>query len=277
MRGFRILLPAAILLCCAFALAGQSILSTLEAILHLSGDPVAASSAVLSEHELEEINAMPPQDQVMRLLERTINHYAGAGEEIEKRADSWLGQVHSTPELTKLSDVAYFSSDLRVRAAALEIWRVEAGYRKAPETVEQILNAMNVEPERKYFYLSHLGILGNRGVQRQQVFDVLMRYLYDPDGNSRAAAINGLGLLGTENTIAPLLEILHSDPSHDLRERAACNLADSGMLPRELRQKAIPDLARLREDPALDDTTKKWVRQALDEIKTGDSSPSWLR
>jgi hypothetical protein len=50
-----------------------------------------------SEHELEEINAMPPQDQVMRLVERTINHYAGAGEEIEKRSEGWMGQVLRRP------------------------------------------------------------------------------------------------------------------------------------------------------------------------------------
>ena len=43
-----------------------------------------------------------------------------------------------------------------------------------------------------------------------------------------AAAMNGLGLLG----------ILRSDPSCDLWERAACNLADAGMLWRDLRRNA---------------------------------------
>jgi HEAT repeat protein len=63
-------------------------------------------------------------------------------------------------------------------------------------------------------------------------------YARDAYGSTRAAAINGLGLLGTENTIPVLLEIMHGDPSFDLRDRAACNLADSGMLSRELRQDA---------------------------------------
>src|ERR1700730_11416242 len=93
-----------------------------------------------------------------------------------------------------------------------------------------------------------------------------MSYVHDPAGDTRAAAINGLGWLGTENTIAPLLEVLRWDPSHDLRERAACNLADSGLLTRELRQKAVPELISFGQDTSLDPSTRKWVFQALREI-----------
>lgn len=53
---------------------------------------------------------MAPQDQAIRLLERTINHYEGAGAEIAKRADGWIGQVHSDPKLTSLSETAYYST-----------------------------------------------------------------------------------------------------------------------------------------------------------------------
>ena len=266
MWGKRLVFALAILLVAAFGLAGQGLVSKLEVLLQLAGGPVPASSAVLSEHELEEINAMSPQDQVMRLVERTINHYSGAGEEIEKRADGWLGQVHTTPELTRLTDVAYFSSDLRVRAAAIEIWRVEAGFRKTPETVQQLIDSAAATPEKKYFFASHLGILGNRGVERERVFDTLSLWVRDPDSNVRAAAINGLALLGTENTIPLFLNVFHDDPSHDLRERAACNLADSGLLSREQRKQAVPELVRFSQDPNLDATTKKWVYQALREI-----------
>jgi len=262
----KLVLTLGLLMAGTFALAGQGLVSRLEVLLQLSGLPVAASSAVLSEHELEEINAMPPQDQVMRLVERTINHYSGAGEEIEKRADGWLGQVHTTPELTRLTDVAYFSSDLRVRAAAIEIWRVEAGFRKTPETVQQLIDSAVATSEKKYFFASHLGILGNRGVERERVFDTLSLWVRDPDSNVRAAAINGLALLGTENTIPLFLNVFHDDPSHDLRERAACNLADSGLLSREQRKQAVPELVRFSQDPNLDATTKKWVYQALREI-----------
>jgi hypothetical protein len=53
MRGRRLVLAVAILLTGALAVAGQGLVSKLEILLQLAGGPVAASAAVLSEHELE--------------------------------------------------------------------------------------------------------------------------------------------------------------------------------------------------------------------------------
>src|SRR5204863_4572033 len=113
-----------------------------------------------------------------------------------------------------------------------------------------------------------------------KVLRTLLVYVHDPAGDTRAAAINGLGLLGTEGTIAPLLEVLHWDKSADLRERAACNLAESGMLTREIRREALPELIRFGQDESLDATTRKWVFQALREIaeqKLPDDATAWVR
>jgi len=240
--------------------------SAVGILLQLTGPPVVASSGALSEHDMEAINAMSPQDQVKFLLEKNINHYKGASEEISKRVDGWTGRIQQTPELDAMTNTAYFSSDLRVRAAALEIWLAQYGFHKNSEAVDGLIRDASLADDRRYFKLSNLGILGNRGIEPEKVFQTLMLYLRDPDPNTRSGAINALGLLGTENTIAPLLDRFHNDTSHDLRERAACNLADSGMLSRELRQKAIPELVRFSQDPELDATTKKWVFQALREI-----------
>jgi HEAT repeat protein len=120
--------------------------------------------------------------------------------------------------------------------------------------------------ERRYFRLSTLGILGNRGIEPEKVLQTLTYYAHDPTGPARAAAINGLGLLGTEGAIPVLLDIFRHDSSRDLRERAACNLADSGMLSHDLRQKDVPELIAFLQDPELDQTTRKWVLQALREI-----------
>ena len=207
-----ILFAGTIGLGCLYGLQNAGVISGL---LQLHGAPVAASSSILSEHDLEAINAMAPQDQAIRLLECTVNHYQGGGCGNYKRADGWIGQVHADPKLRSLSETAYYSNDLRVRAAALEIRRVEAGYRKTPETMDQLIDAARVEPARLYFLLSHLAILGNRGVEPSKGFDTLMQYARDPDGKACAAAINGLRLLGTENMIAPLLEIFHGDTSAD--------------------------------------------------------------
>jgi len=235
-------------------------------LLALAGPAVPASSAIISEHELEEINAMQPTEQAKRLLERTINHYKGAPEEISKRLDQWAGHIESSKDLDTMTNTAYFSSDLRVRAAALEIWLAQHGFQRTTQSAETLISEANLQDDRRYFRLSNLGILGNRGVEPEKALETLLLYVHDPDPSTRSGAINGLGLLGTDGTIAPLLDVFHNDPSRDLRERAACNLADAGMLSREQRQKAVPELIQFSQDPALDDTTKKWVYQALREI-----------
>jgi hypothetical protein len=252
--------------------------SNLAAFLQLIGPPVPASSGAISEHDLEELSGMSSQDQATRLLEKAINHYQGAGEEIAKRLDSWTGKIQSTPELERLTNTAYFSNDLRVRALALEIWLVRDNIQKTPAAVEGLIRDAGSPDGRQYFRLSTLGILGNRGVEPDKIFNTLESFVHDSAGEMRAAAINGLGLLGTENTIAPLLGVLRYDASLDLRERAACNLADSGMLSRELRQKAVPDLIRFGRDQTLDATTRKWVYQALREIaqeRLPDDAAAW--
>ena len=253
--------------------------SAMGVLLQLTGPPVIASSGALSEHDLEALNAMSTQDQVKFLLEKTINHYKGASEEIAKRVDGWTGKIQTTKDLDAMTNTAYFSSDLRVRAAAMEIWLAQYGFHKTSEAVDGLIRDVSLADDRRYFRLSNLGILGNRGIEPEKVFQTLTLYARDPDPSTRSGAINGLGLLGTENTIAALLDIFHNDTSHDLRERAACNLADSGMLTRELRQKAVPELLRFSQDPELDATTKKWVYQALREItqkSLPDDPASWV-
>ena len=248
--------------------------------LLLAGPPIPASSGALSEHDREELDRMSPQDQATRLLEKAINHYKGAGEEIARRLDRWTGAIHSTPELEKLTNTAYFSSDLRIRMLALELWLVRDNVRKSPQTVDQLIRDAGVPDDRQYFRLSTLGILGNRGIEPEKVSSTLVQFIHAPSGGTRAAAINGLGLLGTESTIEPLLDVLRWDTSYDLRERAACNLADSGMLSQELRQKAVPGLIQFAQDGTLDATTKKWVFQALREItqqSLPDDGAAWAR
>ena len=49
------------------------------------------SAAVLSEHEIAALDSMAPQQQAELLLERAINHFAGAATQIEGRAGAWRG------------------------------------------------------------------------------------------------------------------------------------------------------------------------------------------
>jgi HEAT repeat protein len=84
--------------------------------------------------------------------------------------------------------------------------------------------------------------------------------------------VEGLAYLGTDETIAPLLDVFHDDPSPMIRERAACGIAQSGMLSERQRRTAVPRLLDFADDPSLDSQTQKWVYQALRDI-TGQTLP----
>jgi len=79
-----------------------------------------------------------------------------------------------------------------------------------------------------------------------------------------------LAMLGTEESIDPLLSILAHDPAKQIRERAATNLAHAGMLTGEQRLTAVPQLLNLLDDDSLDSETQDLVYASLQTI-TGAS------
>ena len=111
-----------------------------------------------------------------------------------------------------------------------------------------------------------LGMLANRGVQLDPIHQLLVTFAHDPDQKIRYWAVEGLAHIGTDETIRDFLEVLHHDASLEVRERAGCSLAKSGMLTRAQRMKAVPGLLDFLDDRALDSTTRTWVYQALREI-----------
>jgi hypothetical protein len=70
--------------------------------LSLQGDPEPASANVLSEHEIEALDGMPVQSQAELLLERSINHYRGANEQIGRRVADWRGKIALNDRLNNL-------------------------------------------------------------------------------------------------------------------------------------------------------------------------------
>jgi HEAT repeat protein len=111
---------------------------------------------------------------------------------------------------------------------------------------------------------------------------VLVAHLKDSgkgsDEDSRRWAVEGLALVGTTSTIVPLLNAMHDDPSPLVRERAACSLAESGMLTHDQRLAAVPQLINYSDDPALDAQTHAWAFQALADItkqRLPNDSAAW--
>jgi HEAT repeat protein len=216
---------------------------------------------------------MTPQEQAAFLLERSINRYQGANEQIHARAEVWRGKITLDERLNNLFRIALNSDDLAVRAAAIDLDLAALNVEKAVASINTMeADARHGEQGPRANALWRIGLLGNRGVDPDRAFDILMSSVHDENVNVRYWAVEGLAYLGTQSTIAPLLNIFHDDSSPMIRERAACSLAQSGMLSAALRLTAVPHLLDFAEDPALDAQTRSWVFQALRDI-TGQTLP----
>jgi HEAT repeat protein len=235
--------------------------------------PPRASASVLSEHHLEALPSMPPQQQAELLLERAINRYRGATEEIAARAPGWLGQIESTPRLESLFRMAINADDMRVRAAAVELNVSARGLPRSSETIDRLeADARSGAQGPRANALWDIALLGNRGIQPGRAFAIIGTGLQDANENVRYWAVESLAFLGTDEVIEPLLDVLRDDRSATVRERAACSLAQSGMLDEQQRWRAVPRLLDYAEDPSIDSTTRTWVFQALRDI-TGETLP----
>jgi hypothetical protein len=235
--------------------------------LSITGKPAPASPAVLSEHEAESLDRSSPQAQAELLLQRAINHYSGAAEQIESRVDSWRGRLKLTPRMSELFTTGLNSNDLRVRAAAIEVDLAALNIAKIPASVDHLSAQIDSgDQSAQVWALWTLGLLGNRGVEPERVAQILLNHVHDPNEQIRLWAVEGLAHLGTDEVIAPLLQVFHDDPSPSVRERAACSLAQSGMLNEQQRRSAIPRLLDFAEDNSLDAQTHTWVYQALRDI-----------
>jgi hypothetical protein len=241
--------------------------------IELGGEPVLASVPVISDHEIEELKLASPQEQAERLLERAINGYRGANELIEAQLGTWPGQIAMEGRLDALFRVAIDSSNLRVRAAAIEIYLASFSIQKTSEQVAFHQETIRENPQDAPWHLWVLGFLANRDVNRAEILGFLLPYLDDPEIEIRHWAVEGLAFSGDRAIIPHLLRVFHDDPEPFIRERAACGLAQSGMLTSEARYLAVPDLLNFSEDPVLDDQTRLWVYQALRDI-TGESLPN---
>jgi HEAT repeat protein len=269
-------LAAAAFLLGTFAAGSGSLRAAWEPIARVIGldhQRTPASANVLSEHELETLDEIPPQRQAERLLERSINHYGGANDAIAARVDGWRGQITLTGRLDQLFRTAINSDDLTVRVAGIEVGIAARNLVKNVSTVDRLEPlARDGEQGIRVNALWDLALIGNRGVEQDRVFGLLMASVHDQNESIRYWAVEGLAYLATDVAIAPLLEIFHDDPSPAIRERAACGLAQSGMFSAMQRRTAVPRLLEFADDGALDAETRTWVFQALRDI-TGQSLP----
>jgi hypothetical protein len=235
--------------------------------------PSSIPAPAMSAKDLKQLAGMTPQQQAETLLELAVGESDGAVEQIESRANGWPGKLKWTTQIASLSSAALNSSDMRVRESGVEIELAAYGLGKNSASLNYLLKtAASSSHAQKVWALWALGLMGNRGVETDRIVQVLTAQLDNSDEELRRWAIEGLALVGRNQTIAPLLKAMHDDPAPDVRERAACGLAQSGMFTSEQRQSALPQLLQYTDDPALDAQTHDWAFQALTEI-TGQRLP----
>ena len=237
------------------------------------GKPIAANYSKLSEHNIEWLKTQPAQVQMEFLLGAAINHDRGATDMISKLLEEWRGKLHRTQRWQDLETTALYSNDLRVRAAAIEINLAVNNLAKTEDTARQLMESGKQHGSDRPWDAWELGMIANRGIEVDRIHELLTTWVHDNNRQTRFWAVEGLAHIGTADTIKDFLDVLRNDPSMDVRERAGCSLAKSGMMTREQRMQAVPGLLELTDDPSLNDTTRAWVYQALREI-TNENLPN---
>jgi hypothetical protein len=248
---------------------------------HLS--PAISSAnrpAISATKDRGQLDRLKPQKQAETLLELAVGNPDGAAvDQISTRADSWRGKLKWNPQLATLTTAALNSNNLRVRESGIEVQLSAYGLGKSPSNVDSLMNdAASSDHARKVWALWTLGAMANRGVETERVIQVLSSHLKDSEEDSRRWAVEALALVGTTSSVGILLKTMHDDPSPLVRERAACSLAESGMLSHEQRLTSVPALLNYTDDPSLDAQTHAWAFQALGDItrqRLPNDSSAW--
>jgi hypothetical protein len=239
-----------------------------------------AHSVVAADPSVNTFSRLAPQEQAEHLLERAIARDPEALDTIGKNVDGWRGHLRNTDRLFDLVHSALNSDDMRVRSSALEIDLAAHNLSKSPESVTRLVQQLRDEPAERSGILWQLGVLGNRGIEPKVVLAELLAYTHDRDEQTRYWAVEGLGMLGTDAAVDPLLDRFAHDASARVRKRAGCNLAKAGMLTKQQRLTAVPNLLNFFDDDALDSATRGWVYGALRLItgaELGNDANAWRK
>jgi hypothetical protein len=243
------------------------------------GTKVEGTTAKLSEVEADMVAAMGPQGQAERLLQYAISHHVGATDAIRARVNGWRGAIVFSAALNTLLDVARNGDDLRVRAAAIEIELAASNVVRTAAQVDALLARIAPGPPLARRDIYTLGLLANRGVETERIHEELRLLAHAEQPLVRYQAYAAIANLGTDDTVADLLDAFHHDPSSMVRiDGGGCGLAHCGMLTRAQRMLAIAGLIDMVEDTALDASTVAYAYRALREITDEtlpDEAPRW--
>ena len=235
--------------------------------LQFAGKRLISSLATHTQGSASVTNPSNPtaQSEAEGLLSRVAAGDSAATEQVLAQSESWVGKTRRTPRANQLITVALDLHDMRARQAAIQADLAMDGIPQN-ETGLAMLKAAVGNHDQRAWALWSMGGLGNRGVDPSQTAKIIEAYLDDPDPSVRVAAVNGLAILGTDETVPVLLDRFHNDPSALVQEQAACGLAESGMYTHEQRMVAAGSLVGWLNDSQLTAQQRNWTVHALQDI-----------
>lgn len=217
------------------------------------------------------------QARAEQLLQSALNGDINAADDILTHSNDWVGKTARSSKIDQLITNGLNSSDMHVRAATIQAQLAIDGIPANSFGFELVRGAVG-DPQRRAWALWSLGALGSRSVEQTRIAKILGDYLLDPNPSVRAAAVDGMSLLATDEVIPMMLDRFRNDPSPLVQERAACGLSESGMFTRQQRMTAAASIVGWTDDQLLTHQQRGWVFQALHDItgqNFGSDSNAW--
>lgn len=190
---------------------------------------------------------------------------------------AWTGQTTRTQKMTQLIDAGINANDMEVRHATLLMQLAVDGVTVDQQGFDWLRKNL-ANSKYRGWALWMLGAIGNLDVNPDQAAKLISSYLNDPDPQTRDGAVNGLAILGSDETIPILLDHFRNDASPVVQESAARGLAVSGMYTHEQRLRAAGTMIDWLDDARTTPAQKVWVLHALRDISgknVGSDSAAW--
>ena len=217
------------------------------------------------------------QTEAEGLLQRVAAGDSSAADQVLAKSGSWTGKTQRTSNTVQWMTAALNRPEPHAREAAIQAELALDGVARDESGLKMLEQAAG-NPSQRAWALWMLGALGNRGVDPAHATKVIGAYLSDPAVEVRASAVNGLALVGTDETIPMMLDRFRNDPSPIVQERAACAIAEAGMYTHEQRMTAAATLVTWLDDSLITAQQRAWTLQALHDISgqnLGADSSAW--
>ena len=221
----------------------------------------------------------PVQLAAQALLAKAAGGDAQAATDILENAPEWTGRTQRTPRSEQLVTAMLNQRDLHIREAGVRAELALDGIPANPNGFDEVMQLVG-NPQQRGWALWMLGALANRGVDPDHASKVIETYLTDPDVQVRATAVDAMSLAATSETIPMMLDRFRNDPSPVVQERAACDLAESGMYTHAQRMSAAARFVGWMDDSQLSPQQRAWAVQALGDISGqhyGNDAAAWRR